>query len=386
MRRIRPDTWLALGLLLLMVVVMFAAAMRQAEKPQEPPLSSYSNAPGGARALRLWLQTLKFTVREPEGSGFDTPDGTRLILMLEPSLVEPDEWRLLDRFVKDGGVLLIAGGGLGANLAAEHFDFDFNALDEPNAPVQVHAPVMSSPQLPMPTDARPEGYYTSKRSDYVAHFGVEQGPVVVSFNRGQGRVILCAASFPFSNEGLKQPGNPEWVLHLLSGAFRSVVWFDEWHHGKREAADGEVVGVEAWIRGTPPGQALLLALGILFVALALSGKAFGRPLQPQRAIARRAPLEYITALAHLSQRAGHRRAVMHLYYTHLKRELGRRYRLDPSLDDRAYAAALAQMRPEIQQTALLSLLLKLHSVHISEREMLRLADEVDRWLQQEPGA
>jgi len=379
MKRFRSDTWLALGLILLMVVVLFAAALHQVETPDAPTLASFSNAPAGGRALRLWLQALKFEVSDTTGPTYFIPAGTTLVLLLEPDLVSEDEWQVIDRWVKDGGVLLLAGSQFGANLAARHFDFNQEYMNQADR-LLLQVPVIGSPPLRTPVTVRATSYYTTHRTDYVSHLGTEQGPVVVSFPQGKGQVILCAAPFLLTNEGLKEPGSAEFVLHLLSSVWRKTAWFDEWHHGQRGTSE-EIVGFEQWLPGTPAGQSSLYSLAVIFIALALSGRAFGRPLPLPRQTARRAPLEYITALAYLSQRAGHRRAAMRQYYTHLKRELGRRYRLDPTLPDPEYVAELKRMRPELDAVSLLSLLQRLQRTNISEREMVHLADEASNWIQ-----
>ena len=55
---------------------------------------------------------------------------------------------------------------------------------------------------------------------------------------------------------------------------------------------------------------------------------------------RRSPLEFINAMANLHRRAGQRRAALRHYHDQLKRRLGRRYRLDPSLHDAEYVTRL----------------------------------------------
>ncbi len=382
MKRPHSDTWLALGLILLMAVVLFAAALRQVEEPQAPALASFSNAPNGTRALSLWLEKLNFQVNDRAGSTYFVPADTALVLLLEPDMVLDSEWEVLDKWIEQGGVLLLAGSQTGANLAAGHFDFDLQYIASTAGPLTLQVPVIGSPALRTPVVAHASSYYTTNRTDYVSHLGMEQGPVVVSFPQGKGRVILCAAPFLFTNQGLKEPGSAEFVLHLLSGVWRKTAWFDEWHHGQRGTDPDEIVGFEQWLPGTPAGQAILYSLAVIFIALLLSGRAFGRPLPLPRQTARRAPLEYITALAYLSQRAGHRRATMQQYYIQLKRELGRRYRLDPTLPDREYVAELQRMRPDLDAPALLGLLQRLQRTQIGEREMVQLADEVANWIQQ----
>jgi len=206
--------------------------------------------------------------------------------------------------------------------------------------------------------------------------------VVVSFALGKGRVILSAAPYAFSNAGLKEPGNPALVLNLiLISPASGAVWFDEWHHGVRPV-DSQVVGPEDWLRRTPAGRALLYVAGVIFLAVLLRGRRFGRPVPLPGEITRRAPLEYISAIANLGRRAGHRRAVLQQYRQRLKRRLGQRYRLDPTLNDAEYAARLAEYNPGLDAEALRRLLARLQRPNVNESEMIQLAAEVAAWIKE----
>jgi len=100
----------------------------------------------------------------------------------------------------------------------------------------------------------------------------------------------------------------------------------------------------------------------------------------QQDTSRRAPLEYITALANLSRRAGHRTAVMQDYHHRLKKRVGHRYRLDPTLTDEEFLTQLADYHPNLDLAALRSLLQRLSAANISESDMVQLAAEVAEWL------
>jgi len=222
-------------------------------------------------------------------------------------------------------------------------------------------------------------YLRPQRSDFVTHLAAADGPVLVSWPQGAGRVVLSATAYPFTNLGLKQPGNPALVLNLVSlSAAHGRVYFDEWHHGRRSAPT-ELSGPEAWLRSTPAGRAILYVAAVVFLALVLGGRGFGRPLPLPRETTRRAPLEFISALAHLGRRAGHSQAVLGQYRQQLKRQLGRRYRLDPALTDDAYVERLARYDPRLDAPALRRLLARLAQPNVSERELVQLAGEAADW-------
>jgi hypothetical protein len=122
----------------------------------------------------------------------------------------------------------------------------------------------------------------------------------------------------------------------------------------------------------------MYSAGVVFVALALAGRRFGRAVIPARDRARRGPIEYLTAIANLSWRAGHRRHVLERYHHQLKATLGARYRLSPTLEDEACVAQLKGYNPQLDEGALLDVLRRLRAEGVTEAEMVRLAAEVAR--------
>jgi len=380
--KLSRDSWLAIGLLLLLMVVTVAAAVQQglSQTQDFPTLSSLSSQADGARALWLWLEQLGYRPSNQVGSSFAIPDETSLMLLFEPIVfVTEDDWEQIDEWVEAGGVLVLAGDWWGAASAAGHYDFKLTYQDEATA-AQAQTPLLDSPQLPAQAPVQAWRYASSPRDDFVTLLAAGSRPVVVTFVQGQGRVILSAAPYPFSNAGLKQAGNPELVANLVVLVNRpGVVWFDEWHHGLR-AGEAAVAGPEDWLRFTPAGHALLLVAAVIFFTLLLRGRRFGRPLLLLKEQARRTPLEHISAIANLSRRASHRRSVLQDYRLRLKRELGKRYRLDPSLPAAEYVSRLAELNPKLDKKALHHLLSRLKQGKVSESEMVQLAAEVAVWL------
>jgi hypothetical protein len=97
--------------------------------------------------------------------------------------------------------------------------------------------------------------------------------------------------------------------------------------------------------------------------------------------ARRAPLEYITAIANLNRRAGHRTAVLQDTHDRLKRHLGHRYRLSPDLPDAEFVTQLSEYNPALDAAALRDLLRRLSQTDVGEAEMVRLVAAAARWQQ-----
>lgn len=385
MKRISRDTWLIIGLVALLLVVTAAAAVQEARaeiRESAPALSSLSTRPAGAAALRAWLDELGYTVSDHVGLGFDVPAGTRLVWLLEPSTrIEVDEWKVLDRWVEEGGTLVLAGDGLGTAFALRHWDLDLHYLGQPIVDLPLQSPLPSAPPVAGPTTARAAACLQNSRDDFVVHLAVGACPVLVAFPQGAGWVVLSSAPNLFSNAGLKEAGNGELVLNVVGTAGRpGLVWFDEWHHGVRAAAPA-IAGPEEWLRYTRPGNALLIGAGVVFLALVLQGRRFGRPVPLPQHTARRAPLEYVGAIANLTRRAGHRTAVLRRYHLWLKRDLGKRYRLGPTMPDDEYVERLAAYNPDLDAAALRSLLARLSRGRASEGEAVQWAAEAAAWME-----
>jgi hypothetical protein len=383
MRRLSGDARLTLGLLAVLILILIASAIWKAgTNTNYPPLVSLSNQPDGSRALRLSLQALGYQVTDRVEGDFAPSKATRIALLLEPFPgIEDGEWDALDEWVKQGGTLILAGDDFGAFLAAQHYHFGLNYLDQASEALSQQAPLLTSPPLQGTATVKPDAYFDTLGEDSVVLMAVDSRPVLVTVKNGEGRLILSASAYPFSNAGLKEAGNPSLVLNLiaLGAAPDSRIWFDEWHHGLRSSQ--EIVGPGNWLRYTPSGRALLYIAVVIFVVLALQGQNFGRPLTPQRPVYRRAPLEYITAIANLSRRAGHRRWVLLQYHNALKRHYTRRYRINPALQDSEFVAELSRYHPSLDPAALLGLLQRLDQSRVSEAEAIQLAAETVEWLE-----
>jgi hypothetical protein len=68
------------------------------------------------------------------------------------------------------------------------------------------------------------------------------------------------------------------------------------------------------------------------------------------------------------------------YHQQLKRKLGQRYRLDTNMDDREYVDALVGYNSSLNKDELLSLLSRLKRRDLSETQMVHLAAEASKWI------
>jgi Domain of unknown function (DUF4350) len=375
------DAKLGIGLVLLLVLVTALAATQQETQQQYPKLSSLSSAPDGAQALKLWVQELKYDVDEQVLADFAPPEEAAILFMLEPLFPTENELEAVDEWVENGGTLIAIGEAYGMYSLIDHYDFFFHYLPaNPESPA-LEAPLLLSPgTFPLTNASVRLALASSTRDDYVTLITYHGEPVLVSFEQGEGRVILGTLAQAFTNAGLKLDGNPELVLNILALAReKGTVWFDEWHHGLQQGGE-QILGPGEFLRSTPVGRALLFVTFAVFSVLFLQGRGFGRPVPLPQEIKRRGALEHLTGIANLSRRAAHRSAVLMHYHDQLKRKLGYRYRLDPGMDDEQYVSALAGYNPALHKDELLNLLKRLKRRDVNETEMVHLAGEAAKWI------
>ena len=377
MRRLSRDSWLALGLFLLLTLVTTISVVQQAQASlTDPPLASYSTQPQGSQALWRYLESQQLQLTDSVGESFGVPSGVDLALVLEPTVAfTPGEWAVLRGWVEDGGTLLLAGSTPTTVSLAQELEVRFGVVPSSETAVSNQTPLLNSPSLAEIAATTPY-FLRPQRDDFVTLLANAAGyPTAIAFAEGNGRVILTTLTEPFSNLGLQTEGNAELVLNLLNATpdLRGI-WFNAWHHGIRPQAD-DALSSSNWLQRTPGGRALLLVLAIIFIGLILRGRHFGRPVLLHKDIVRRAPLEYITGIANLSRRAGHRTAVLQHYHDRLKRDLGARYRLNPSLPDEEFIAQLASYQPNLDTDALRQTLQKLSQTNVSESDMVQIVRE-----------
>ncbi len=379
MKNLSRDTKLAMGILVLLVLVtMFAALQRETEQ-RYPSLSTFSSTPDGALALKLWMQELQYVVDERVLGEFLPPEDVSILLMLDPILPAESELQAIDEWVEAGGTLIAIGEQYSMYSLVDHYRFSLSYLSDQNMVPVPETPLLSSPPVIDLKNAKVSVALQSERDDFIVLVTYQGQPVVVSFEQGQGRVILGTVAACFTNAGLKQPGNPELVLNILALApTKGPVWFDEWHHGLRTGE--QILGPSEFLRRTPVGRSLLFIVFAVLIVLFMQGRGFGRPVPLPQEIRRRGALEHVTRVANLSRRAAHRSAVMMQYHQQIKRKLGQRYRLDPNLDDKNYVEALAGYNSSLNKDELLNLLTRLKRPDISEAQMVHLAAEASQWI------
>lgn len=379
MKTLSPDLKLGLVVILLLVAVTTFAVIQRGSEEKFPALSSASSAPDGALALKMWVKALKYNVDEDVLANFAPPKDSSILFMLEPQFPTEADMNAVDTWVKDGGTLIAIGERYGMFSLIDHYKFYFNYLPNNDGTPSNETPLLDSPAGLDLKNVKAGIALGSDRDDYVTLVSFHDQPVLVSFEQGKGRVILGTVTQAFTNAGLKQNGNPELVLNILALAkTKGTVWFDEWHHGVQSGE--QILGPSDFLRRTPVGHALLFVTFAVFIFFFIQGRGFGRPVPLPQEIRRRGALEHVTGIANLSRRAAHRSSVMMQYHNQVKRKLGQRYRLDPAMNDEEYVNTLAGYNSSIDKDELLNLLKRLRRTNLSETEMVHLAGEAAKWI------
>jgi hypothetical protein len=362
-----------------------------AQTPQDTITTSpttHSSAAGGALALLRWTRELGYDARRLEFQAFTIDERADALFVLNPA--EPFQLaqarEVLD-WVEAGGTLILADDRprlfAQPNELLAELDVTLAAYQEGGSIERATAlqPALHTPPL---REIAPQTrrVLDTERTDAAPLFGArdsvsgeQEGIVLLGLRHGEGYIYLSSATYPFTNEGLRNEQHAALVLNLL----RRVppggrVLFDEYHHGFFEPPSllGTIAS-NAW------GWGLLYALGVSGVYLLLTGRRFGRPVPLPEETRRRSSAEYVESMADLLQRGGKRGFVLRHYRDSLKRRLARPYGISPHLDDDAFVRELARYRPlaDEDQERLRTLLARMRREQVGEEELLRLIAEAD---------
>ena len=156
----------------------------------------------------------------------------------------------------------------------------------------------------------------------VVHVANAEGPLLVDYSYGQGRIVVLSDPYLVSNGGIGLKDNLQLAINALTSS-GGLVAFDEYHQGRGATRNA----FAAYFSGTP-----VLAIGaqcILLVLLILWTRArrFARPL-PLVQIDRRSSLEFVASMAELQERSRAFDLAIENIYSRTRRVLTRHAGLD----------------------------------------------------------
>lgn len=131
----------------------------------------------------------------------------------------------------------------------------------------------------------------------VVHIADKNGPLLVDYRYGRGRVILLSDPYIVSNTGIRSNDNLQIAINVLT-SYDGLIAFDEYHQGRGVTRNA----FASYFSGTPvvaiAAQIVLLVLLVLWT----NARRFGRPL-PLPYVDRRSSLEFVASMAELQERS-----------------------------------------------------------------------------------
>lgn len=377
----RRDLIILAGLFLALILFVILGPRARPDQTGPDIPSSRSNAPTGALALYTWLGQIGYDARRLEYRAFELDERDAALIVLNP--IETINQAHIDTLLAwvDGGGTLILADDSAIAFSASHELLDQLAVDR-----QVYTNTQTIERAPpaQPVlDQPPTGELVLKTGrvlvpqvdSYVKLAGPRDAAVVIGMKRGQGYIFLSSATYPLTNDGLRDADNAALVLNMLRRVPRGGrVQFDEYHLGFFTPPSPSRT-----LLSNPLGWALAYALLATGLYLLLSGRRFGRPVPVKEELARRSSAEYVESMADLLQRARQRGYILKHYHTTLKRRLAAPAGISPHLDDPAFVRELARFRT-LDEPALLTLLGRLRAANVSEAELVRTVAQVQELL------
>ncbi len=381
--------------------------------------TTHSSSAGGTLALLRWFQELGYDAQRLEYTDFALSDRTAALVMLSPTeQVNRTHTGFILEWVEAGGMLVLAEDSpwlrRGSSNLLQELDLTVESYEQSPGRIErapVVQPALNAP--PLTTVLARTTYVLTIERDDVAHLvglpatepeaedeadepagppdddatdATDEGDqttqaVLVGIKHGKGYIYVSSASYPFTNEGLRDPENAALVLNLLRRVPEGGrILFDEWHHGFFTPPSLRSIMLQ-----NPWGQAIIYIVVVLAIYFLLTGRRFGRPIPLREEVAQRSSAEYVESMADLFQRGKKRDFVLQRYYAAFKRQLARPYGVNPHLDDAAFVDEVARLRRgdgegQTDRAHLLALLSRLRRQHVSEADLLHAVIESDRVL------
>ena len=328
--------WIALSVLAL----LSAALVLVSSAKQGDALNHNSNNDGfhGTSALRLLAADAGHPTSELD-LAFNPPPGSGVLFVFSPTnpFTTSEAQRLAD-FVRAGGIAVYADEQLDPRIAAQ---FKLRVSNQP-------VPTTAFATTPVFANVHRVGNDTTSRffltdPGQAAILRHPQGPpLAVESRLGSGRLIALTSPCLLCNGYLTREDNALLAADLVALAPKGApIMFDEYHHGALAGSAGD------WDL-TPFGIATWWAVLILFLGLAVRGRAFG-PRLPTPGSRDRSSAEYAVAVGHLLRRAGGRSLALQVAAESTRRQLAERMGIRRDTSPQAFDRLLEQRSPELSR-------------------------------------
>lgn len=354
--------WIGIVLVLAgLTALIFFSLSRWTEPNARFPGSVQSDGPEGTRSLATWLIQLGYQVRVPAVAIAPQP-ADEIIFVLEPEagFAESDLVGL-EGWVQAGGTLVLAQSHNRPDDVLRRFGLRLGLLFPRQQWAELQLPTLNWPWVgPMAVEARRRVRVACDKT--VVHMGDCDSPILVSFGQGQGQVYAMSTLYPFTNAGLQQSGNARFIQNLVQANAQpgATIVFDEAHRDRRTS----------WLFQTREGWGLLFSLLALVAYLMAQRRRFGspRPTTQQHEPERRRTAEFIASIANVDSTHQHSSVRRH-YWQRLKRQLGRRYGLDPGLSDPLFLAQLKSFMDDYDLSRCITLAVTMNEPELSDFEL-----------------
>lgn len=350
--------------LMVTATLLFGGKTQNIEVP-----TTYSTGSGGAKAAYLLLQQSGYNVQRWERPMAELPDPSGKVFVIAEPREAPGraDRESLEKFISGGGRVVAAGMFAGIFLP------EGGSVPDPVAgmtwkKVSARAPSAITRAAPEITLA-PESFWISRKMS-VPLYGDGEKALVVRYPYGKGEILWWASATPLTNAGLKEPGNMEFFLACLGGRQNQILW-DEYIHGYRQSLAASVAHSQVkW---------LLVQLIILSMAVLLTFSRRSGPIFPAIAEVRLSPLEFVSTLGGLYERAGAASVAVDVSYQRFRYWLTRRLGLagNASVQELERAVRERWRLPDEEFGSTLSDCesARYHS-ELSHREALRLVQKI----------
>jgi hypothetical protein len=334
----RPSALYLVALLLAVATLVFAfVTVGTAPTSSGRTGSVYDDGPGGAAALRRYLDAMGARTTTLQGERFvpDVSTTSVLFILGATEAITPTDAENVRKFVSAGGTAVVATDlGLSERPLLDAFGLSITGLALPGVHPLTNAVFADPPARALAVD-RAGSLSLSPRALALASDG--RTTIAAAVREGRGTFYVLASLGPFLAAGLGQADNARVALAFAHDAVAQggTVAFDEYHHGFHPSADVLVLMQSTW-----PGRALVFAVAAGFLYLVLSGRRLGPPvpLDPRPA---RSSLEYIRGFAGLVRRSGRGEIARRRLRRDLRGGLARALGLDPGIDFERVLGTLA---------------------------------------------